>query len=97
MQRISLLLLVLTFLSCVEDKIEVKQTITVTSNPIEGGTVALPTGEHLEGEVVSLNATANSGYEFLNWSGDLSGSDYPASVLVEATSDFTLTLASSTP
>ena len=87
MRKISLLLLAFTFFNCTEK--EAPKNVTVTSNPIEGGTVAPPTGEHLEGEIFSFSATANSGYEFLNWSGDLSGSDNPASVLVDADKSIT--------
>ena len=87
MRKISLLLLALTFFNCTEK--EAPKNVTVTSNPIEGGTVAPPTGEHLEEEIFSFSATANSGYEFLNWSGDLSGSDNPASVLVDADKSIT--------
>jgi hypothetical protein len=87
MQRISLLLLALTFLNCTEK--EAPKNVTVTSNPVEGGTVAPPSGEYNSGETVSFSATANSGYEFLNWSGDLSGSDNPASLMVDADKNIT--------
>ena len=40
--------------------------ITATANPIEGGTVT-GGGTYNEGATVTLTATPNSGYEFVNW------------------------------
>lgn len=44
----------------------VTYTITATANPTEGGTVT-GGGTYNEGETVTLTATPNSGYEFVNW------------------------------
>ncbi len=41
-------------------------TITVTANPTEGGTVA-GGGTYAFGQTATLTATANLGYEFVNW------------------------------
>ncbi|MBR4138040.1 MAG: C10 family peptidase, partial [Bacteroidales bacterium] len=41
-------------------------TITVSSNPEPGGTVA-GGGDYLEGAQATLTATANTGYHFVNW------------------------------
>jgi hypothetical protein len=41
-------------------------TITVTANPAEGGTVT-GGGTYAFGQTVTLTATANIGYEFVNW------------------------------
>jgi hypothetical protein len=53
--------------------------------PAEGGTVS-PSGTNWynSGDVVSVRATANSGYAFSNWSGDLSGTTTPGSVAMSA-------------
>ncbi|MDL2240829.1 T9SS type A sorting domain-containing protein, partial [Bacteroidales bacterium OttesenSCG-928-K22] len=40
--------------------------ITATSNPIAGGTIT-GAGTYLEGTNVTLTATANPGFEFVNW------------------------------
>ncbi|MBR5982409.1 MAG: InlB B-repeat-containing protein [Bacteroidales bacterium] len=41
-------------------------TITATANPIEGGTID-GAGDYTYGEAVSLTASANTGYHFVNW------------------------------
>ena len=41
-------------------------TITVTANPIEGGTVT-GAGTYNHGSTCTLTATANTGYTFINW------------------------------
>lgn len=43
--------------------------ITVTANPTAGGTVT-GAGAYMEGQTVTLTATANTGYKFGNWSKD---------------------------
>ncbi|MGL1884989.1 MAG: InlB B-repeat-containing protein, partial [Reichenbachiella sp.] len=57
----------------------INYTISTSSNgngSVSGG------GTYQEGSVVSLNATATSGYQFDGWSGDASGSTNPLSVTV---------------
>ena len=44
----------------------VNHTITVSANPAEAGTVT-GAGEYEEGATAILTATANEGYEFVNW------------------------------
>jgi hypothetical protein len=60
--------------------------LTVNANPIGSGTVALepaqPAEGYLEGTIVTLTATAAEGYEFDHWSGSLSGSSNPATIIV---------------
>ena len=52
----------------VKEVVDAEPTYTLTLNvdPEEGGTVE-GAGNYLEGQVVSLTATANPGYEFVNW------------------------------
>ena len=56
-------------------------TLTTSVAPSGGGSVS-PLGNNWynSGQVVSISATANSGYRFTGWSGDLSGSSSPASI-----------------
>ena len=86
MRKISLFLLVLTFFSCTKDQ---QFKVTVNINPTQGGSVAPPSGDYDDGDTVNFIATANSGYEFLNWSGDLSGSNNPAAIKVDADKSIT--------
>ncbi|MCX7956892.1 MAG: InlB B-repeat-containing protein [Endomicrobia bacterium] len=59
-------------------------TLVVVANPQQGGTILLnpPGGTYNAGTVVTVVATANSGYVFSGWSGDLSGSQNPATVVM---------------
>ncbi len=59
---------------------------TVTVQSSTGGTVALspsqPAEGYLSGTGVTVTATANPGYAFLHWTGDLSGAANPASLVM---------------
>ena len=51
-------------------------TLTVTIDPVTGGTVTTaPGGPYYYGDIVTITATANTGYTFDHWSGDASGSN----------------------
>ena len=63
---IAALALLVVFNSC-KEKEETKYLVTVTCNP-EQGTVT-GGGEYEEGEVITITATANSGYYFARWDG----------------------------
>jgi len=71
-------------------------TLTVTSNPIAGGTVAKSPNQptYNTGSTVLLTATANPGYTFTSWSGNATGSVNPLAVVMTAnkniTANFTL-------
>ncbi len=47
----------------------VNYTITATADPVEGGTVS-GAGTYQSGSTCTLTATANTGYEFTNWTKD---------------------------
>ncbi len=67
--------------------------LTLEANPEEGGSVN-GAGNYEEGEQVSVTATANSGYEFVEWIGDTDYIDNPeaASAVVSMPNyDVTLT------
>jgi uncharacterized delta-60 repeat protein len=57
-------------------------TLNVDVNPGESGSVTKnpDKARYVEGEVVELNATANAGYTFTEWSGQASGSINPLHV-----------------
>ncbi len=59
---------------------------TVTVNTVGNGSVSLnPSGGTYDaGTVVTLTATADSGWQFDNWSGDLSGSVNPGTITVNS-------------
>jgi plastocyanin len=50
-------------------------------------------GSYVSGTVVTLTATANSGYSFTGWSGDLTGSINPSTITVNSNKSCTATFA----
>jgi uncharacterized repeat protein (TIGR02543 family) len=64
--------------------------LTTAANPSAGGTVT-PAGttSYFEGKNVQVRATASKGYVFTGWSGDLSGTTNPASIIMNGTKSIT--------
>ncbi len=60
-------------------------TLTVVITPTAAGTVELlPTGGvYLAGTVVTLTATPTTGWQFAGWSGDLTGTSNPDSLMMD--------------
>ena len=52
--------------TCVANFAQGTYIVTATANPTEGGSIT-GTGTYSEGTNVTLNAIANEGYDFLNW------------------------------
>ncbi len=63
--------------------------ITATANPFDGGTVT-GAGTYSENDVVTLTATANTGYKFVNWTEDGSVMSTEAKYLFIASKNRTL-------
>jgi hypothetical protein len=67
-------------------------TYTLTINSVNGVVVASPAqATYNYGTVVSLTATANTGYKFSTWSGDASGSVATVSVVMTSNRNVTAT------
>lgn len=71
-------------------------TLTMAANPAAGGTATDLTGQspYEEGTVVSISATANTGYVFTNWTasaGSFVYADNPATVFTMPGNDVTVT------
>jgi len=77
--------------------LNVQYQLTTAASPAAGGSVTAvpssPDGLYNAGAVVQLSATANPGYQFTGWSGDVSGSAVPASVTMAAPHTVTATFA----
>jgi uncharacterized repeat protein (TIGR02543 family) len=60
-------------------------SLTTSVNPMGGG-VIIPSGTNWygSGQTVPISATVNPGYSFTGWSGDLSGSTKPSSVIMDS-------------
>jgi len=72
---------------------------TLTTATVGSGSVALsPSGGiYNEGTVVTLSATADSGWVFSSWSGDLTGSTNPETITMNAGKTVTATFTEVTP
>ena len=65
-------------------------SLTTTVSPFGEGTVSPSgTGWRNSGQSISISATANAGYTFLNWSGDLSSSANPTSITMNGPKNVT--------
>jgi agmatine deiminase len=64
---------------------------TLTTNTVGQGSITSnpPGGTYDEGTVVTLTASADSGWQFDGWSGDLSGTQNPASITMNANKSVT--------
>ena len=73
-------------------------TVTATVNPGSAGTVTLSPNQanYLSGTSIQATATPAAGYVFANWSGDLSGSTNPATLVVDADKNITANFAVAT-
>lgn len=74
-------------------RIDIKYKLDIDVNPEGAGTVT-GDGEYIEGEEVVLTATANEGWEFVNWTGDTGYVDDPDAASTTVTipaQDVTLT------
>ena len=65
----------------------VNYTLTLTAS--EGGTVTPESGSFSENESVELLATPDSTYVFVNWTGSLTSTDNPLSIIMDTDKDFT--------
>jgi len=73
-------------------------SLTTSANPVGGGTVN-PSGTNWynSGQSVQVQATASSGYIFAYWSGDLSGTQNPASITMNGPKVVTANFSLITP
>ena len=55
-------------------------TLTVNTNPSDGGSVSPSSGQHKHGSIISLSANPSSEYVFENWSGDVNGNLNPLNI-----------------
>jgi len=66
-----------------------QRVLTVAVTPADWGSVAPAGGAYADGSQALLTATANQYYRFVEWQGDLAGSDNPAAL--DMTADRTVT------
>ena len=71
-------------------------TLTVTADPNGSVTKTPDLPEYTAGQSVTLTAVANPGYLFTGWSGDLTGNDNPAVVVMDSNKTITPTFSVNT-
>ena len=81
MKRVLIILTTIFLIGCEEEPI--KYTLTVSSNPTEGGTINPSSGEYQEGTEVTLRVNTNTNYEFDKWSGIWNGSESPLTITMD--------------
>ena len=79
----------------VEDVVIPDYTLTV--NVVGSGTVAPTGGTYAEGTVVQMSATANAGWTFTGWSGDLTDTASSVNVTMDGNKTLTATFTSDSP
>lgn len=68
----------------------VSPTFTITTNVTNGNVVLSPPGgTYFEGTSVVVHAKPYVGFEFVEWTGDLTGSENPTSIVVDADKNIT--------
>ena len=72
-------------------------TYTLTVNAGSGGTVSSSTGTYDSGAQVTISATANSGYQFVNWSDGSTDSSRTVTMYQNTTLTANFEIATSTP
>jgi hypothetical protein len=92
MKKLLLLLSVLFVVSCSSDTEElapvIKYTLTTSVNPSTAGTITPASGQHIEGTIVELTASANEFYIFSGWEGNDSNEN---SIRIQINSDLEIT------
>jgi uncharacterized repeat protein (TIGR02543 family) len=68
---------------------EFTKNYALTLSALEGGTVSPESGLYIENDTVELIATPDSTYVFVNWTGSLTSTDNPLSIIMDADKDFT--------
>lgn len=76
------LIIFLTLFSCSSENEVIHHQLTTSSNPDLGGIVSPPSGLFPRGQAQTLIATPYPEYVFKNWSGSLSGSNNPSSIIL---------------
>lgn len=63
--------------------------LTTTASPAEGGTINPQSGDYLRNSTIDVNAEANPGWQFVDWEGDISGTQNPFSLTMDGNKTIT--------
>ncbi|TVZ56903.1 putative repeat protein (TIGR02543 family)/predicted secreted protein (Por secretion system target) [Lutibacter sp. Hel_I_33_5] len=75
-------------------KIQRTLTITATNGTVSINPILKGKSTYDDGESLTLTATPNTGYQFVNWSGDASGTTNPLSITMDADKNITAIFSS---
>jgi len=70
--------------ACSKEDISEEYSISTNVSPIEGGTILPAYGTFEDGQIVTITATPSENYEFINWTGDITGSKNPTLITVNS-------------
>jgi uncharacterized repeat protein (TIGR02543 family) len=70
-------------------------TLTVTINPMEGGSISIAGGTYDAGSVITITATPAVGYIFDHWEGDITGTDATITVAMNGNKNITAVFVAS--
>jgi surface protein len=84
MKKIIILFVSILIVNCSKESEPTMYTLTVTSNPTEGGTISPSGGEYEDGTVLTIRVTPNTNYEFDRWSGSVSGRETSLSITMDS-------------
>ncbi|MDD5093322.1 MAG: endo-1,3-alpha-glucanase family glycosylhydrolase [Dehalococcoidia bacterium] len=70
-------------------RVQVQYALSTSVSPSQSGTISPASGSYAAGSWVILTATPATGYNFLAWSGDVTGSQNPATVTMDAAKNVT--------
>lgn len=76
--------LIISLLLSLGCKKEILYTVNVTVTPSGSGTTSITSGTYQAGQTVSITATPAPEYIFRGWSGNVSSTDNPVSILMDA-------------
>ncbi|SNR30933.1 agarase [Lutibacter agarilyticus] len=82
--RILLLLMSFTMSSCSNEDTPNLFSLKTSVEPINFGVITPSSGEYEQGNVVTIQAKANDGYVFVEWSGDASGNTNPLNIMMSS-------------
>ena len=83
MKRILIILTTIFLIGCTEET-PTMYTLTVSSNPTEGGTINPTSGEYEEGTEITIRVSPNTDYSFDKWEGDWNGSELPLILVMDS-------------
>ncbi len=77
---LSIIFCIIFLNACSKDDITKEYSISATASPIDGGTISPASGTFEDGQIITITATPSENYDFINWSGDATGTENPTKI-----------------